>query len=124
MTRSTRILLAMALLALWAGPALPQSQQGLQGGRAIPGDIAVVAGGTAQTLFGGVVPLHGWSVANPNASDDLWCSDSTVAATNGLGSQRVTANGGFYETPDLYYPSGVVSCVGPATGDKITARRW
>lgn len=119
-----RILLAAALLAASTLGAASQSTQTIQGGRAIAGDATVTAGGTAQVMFGGVTPTRGWSVGNPNASDDLWCSDSVTAAVNGLGSYRIAANGGLYETPDLMYPAGPVSCIGPTTGDKITARRW
>lgn len=114
----------LAAMMLFAGPAAAQGLNIGQGGPAAVGDTIIATGGTAQTIFGGTRPVHGWSVGNPNASDDLWCSDSTTAAVNGLGSYRIAANGGLYETPDLYYPSATVSCVGPTTGDKITARRW
>ena len=87
-------------------------------------DATITIGGSAQILCGGVIPMHGWAVYNPNATDDLWCSDTTTAAINGAGSIRIVANGGGYETPAGYRPSGPVSCVGATTGDKITGRRW
>lgn len=111
-------------LLLMCSSASAQGFSQTVGGPAVAGDATITAGGTAQTLFGGARPIHGWSVGNPNASDDLWCSDSATAAVNGLGSYRIAANGGLYETPDLYQPTGTVSCVGPTTGDKVTARRW
>jgi hypothetical protein len=114
----------LAALMLFAGPAASQGLNFGQGGLGIAGDATIAAGGVAQTIFGGTRPVHGWSVGNPNATDDLWCSDSATAAVNGLGSYRIAANGGLYETPDFYFPSGTVSCIGPTTGDKITARRW
>lgn len=89
-----------------------------------PGDASITTGGTAQKLFNGAIPTGGFAVYNPDATNDLWISDSATAATNGLGSIRVAANGGGYETPVGYKPFGQVSIVGAVTAQKITARRW
>lgn len=108
-------------------PVVLPSDQGplvVSGYAGSAGDASIATGGTAQTLFGGATPVNGWAIDNPNVSDDLWCSDSTTAAINGQGSYRIAANGGGHETPQLYKPVGPLSCVGPVTGDKITARRW
>ena len=88
------------------------------------GDGTITTGGTAQYLFAQAVPAHGYSVINPNLSDDCWVGDSTVAAVNGQGSARVAANGGEYRTPDNYFPVGPVSLICPTTGDVFTARKW
>jgi len=88
------------------------------------GDATMTTGGTAQNLFGGATPANGFSVANPNAADDCWISDSVTAAANGKGSYRLAANGGEYDTPPAYRPVGPVSALCPTTGDVLTARRW
>lgn len=88
------------------------------------GSTTIATGGTAQNLFGGTAPANGFAIYNPDPVNDLWVSDSATAAANGTGSLRVAANGGGYETPPSYKPLGIVSIVGSATGQKITARRW
>lgn len=96
----------------------PPSAQG------VAGDTTIATGGTAQDLFGGATPTNGFEICNPDATNDLWVSDSVTAAANGTGSYRVAANGGTYTTPWGYKPIGSVSIVGAVTGQKITARRW
>jgi hypothetical protein len=91
---------------------------------AIAGDASITTGGTAQNLFGGVTPTSGFAIYNPDASNDLWVSDSTTASINGQGSIRIAANGGGFETASGYKPVGAVSIIGSTTGQKITARRW
>ncbi len=91
---------------------------------AVSGDTTITAGGTAQYLFGVSIPANGFAVYNPDATNDLWVSDSAVAAANGLGSIRVAANGGGYESPPGYKPLGRVSVIGAVTAQKITARVW
>lgn len=88
------------------------------------GSTTIAAGGTAQLLFGGKTPVNGFAIYNPNASDDVWFSDTTTAAINGTGSIRVASNGGGFETPDIMKPLGPVSVIGPNTGTKVTARMW
>ena len=88
------------------------------------GSTTITAGGTAQNLFGGVVPENGYAIYNPDASSALHVSDSTTAVINGAGSIKVDADGGWYETPAGYKPVGAVSIIGPTTGQKITARKW
>jgi hypothetical protein len=103
------------------GTSLPVS---LAGNAASDGSTTIATGGTAQNLFAGATPVNGWAIYNPDATNDLWVSDSNTAAANGGGSIRVVANGGGYETPVGYKPLGAVSIVGAVTGQKITARRW
>ncbi len=88
------------------------------------GSTTITTAGVAQTLFGGAIPGNGFAIYNPDAVNDLWISDSTTAAVNGLGSIRVFAGGGGFETPALYRPFGPVSVIGAAAGQKITARSW
>lgn len=88
------------------------------------GSATITSGGTAQNLFGGAIPANGYSICNPDATNDLWVSDSTTAAANGAGSFRIAANGGYYATEAGQKPIGAVSVVGAVTGQKITARRW
>ena len=90
----------------------------------VDGSSTIVTGGTAQSLFGGVVPTNGFAVYNPDPNNDLWISDSATAVANGVGCIRVVANGGGYETPVGCRPLGAVSIVGGVTAQKITARRW
>ena len=94
------------------------------GSSGVDGSTTITLGGTAQTLFSGATPTNGFEVCNPDPTNDLWVSDSTTAAANGTGSQRVVANGGCYDSPTGYKPIGAVSIVGAVTGQKITARRW
>jgi hypothetical protein len=91
---------------------------------ATSGDTTITTGGTAQYLFASFVPINGFAVYNPDATNDLWVSDSAVAVANGQGSIRVAANGGGYETPAGYKPLGRLSIIGAVTAQKITARRW
>jgi hypothetical protein len=94
------------------------------GANGVDGSTTITTGGTAQNLFSGATPTNGFAIYNPDASNDLWVSDSTTSAANGTGSVRVQANGGGYETPPGYKPIGAVSVFGATTGQKITARRW
>ena len=103
---------------------LVQMGEQLPTNNAADGSTTITTGGTAQTLFGGTVPSNGFAIYNPDASGDLWISDSTTAAINGTGSLRIVANGGGYETPASYRPLGAISVIGATTGQKITARRW
>lgn len=98
-------------------------------GSSVDGSTTITLGGTAQYLFGGNAagagtPANGWSVGNPNSSGDFWISDTTVASPNGVGSIRVQANGGLYETPTGRQPAGPVSIYGGTTGAAVTASKW
>lgn len=96
----------------------------VSGNTSTDGSTTITAGGTAQNLFSGATPAHGFEICNPGTVDDLWVSDSTTAAANNTGSYRVALNGGCYVTPAGRLPIGAVSIVGATTGDKITARSW
>jgi hypothetical protein len=81
------------------------------------------SGGVAQGVFG-TPPVNGYAIYNPDIASDLWISDAGAAASNAVGSIRIPANGGGYETPSGYAPSTDVSIVGLVTGQKFTAKRW
>lgn len=93
-------------------------------GNSVDGSTTITNTTVAQTLFGGTVPVNGFAIYNADTTNDLWVSDTTTALANGVGSIRVPANGGFYETPNFYSPIGAVSIVGVITGQKFTAKRW
>lgn len=93
-------------------------------GTGFAGDTTVVAGGVAQYLYGGRILSNGFAVYNPDATHDLWVSSTQVAAPNGLGSIRVAANGGGYETPPGYHPAGPLSVYGYVTGQNVTSVGW
>ncbi len=91
---------------------------------ACDGSSTIATGGVAQLLFGGIVPANGYAVYNPDAANDLWISESTTAAASGVGSIRIVANGGGYESPAGSKPGGPISIFAGTTGAKFTARRW
>lgn len=103
---------------------LLQMNASTQANSATDGSGTLATGGTAQALFGGVIPSNGFAVYNPDAANDLWINDGGTVQANGAGSVRVAANGGGYETPSGYKPIGAISIVGAVTGQKFTARRW
>jgi hypothetical protein len=86
------------------------------------GSTTVATGGSAQALFGGIVPAHGFLVQN-NSSAALWISDVGVASAGGASIQLAT-NGGIFMTPTGYKPAGAVSLYGATTGQAFAARRW
>jgi len=86
------------------------------------GSGTVATGGSAQTMFGGIVPANGFVVQN-NSTAALWISDVGVASAGGA-SIQLTANGGVFATPSGYKPAGAVSLFGATTGQGFAARRW
>lgn len=91
------------------------------GAAAVDGSGTIVAGGTAQVLFAGVVPTNGYLIAN-NSSQTLYVSD-VGAATAGGASIPISA-GALFITPSGYNPTGAVSLLGTTTGQAFAARRW
>src|ERR1044071_3487372 len=74
------------------GPQNPLPVVNVAGNAAGDGSGTVAAGGSAQTLFGGVVPANGFLVQN-NSNAALWISDVGTASAGGASIQLV-ANGG------------------------------
>jgi hypothetical protein len=91
------------------------------GSLAVDGSGTVGAGGTAQTLFGGIVPGNGWLLANNSAAALYVCDVGT--ATPG-GASIPIAPGALFATPSGYKPAGPVSIYGATSGQPFAARRW
>jgi hypothetical protein len=108
-------------IATPVGPTTPLSVINTSGIAAIDGSATVVAGGTAQTLFAGVIPINGYLVAN-NSSAAVYVSD-VGSATLGGASIPIAA-GDVFMTPSGYKPGGAVSLWGSVTGQAFAARRW
>ncbi|HVC56395.1 MAG TPA: hypothetical protein VND95_10590 [Stellaceae bacterium] len=104
------------------GPQNPLPVVNTAGSAATDGSGTLAAGGSAQTLFGGIVPANGFVVQN-NSSSTLWISDVGVAAAGGA-SLQLAANGGLFATPSGYKPAGPISLYGATTGQAFAARRW
>jgi hypothetical protein len=90
------------------------------GSPAVVGDGTIVSATVAQTIFGGVTPLNGFSIAN-NCSSVMTCSDGGTAGPN-IGFPIPV--GGIYTTPPGYKPAGPVSLYGGTTSGNFAARRW
>lgn len=104
------------------GPQNPLPVINAAGSAAADGSGTLATGGSAQTLFGGIVPANGFVVQN-NSSGALWISDVGVATAGGA-SLQLAANGGLFATPSGYKPAGAVSLYGATTGQAFAARRW
>lgn len=104
------------------GPQNPLPVINTAGAVASDGSGTLATGGSAQTLFGGIVPSNGFLVQN-NSSAALWLSDVGTASAGGA-SIQLAANGGIFATPSGYKPAGAVSLFGATTGQVFAARRW
>lgn len=94
-------------------------------GAPVDGSGTIAVGGTAQVLFGGVVPDAGYAIYNADPDNDLWINDTgAAAAPNAAGTIRLAAGGGGYETPRGVGAAAAVSIYGAVTGMAFTARRW
>ncbi len=108
-----------------AAPVGPQNPLPvINAAAAVAGDGSgtVATGGSAQTLFGGLVPANGFLVQN-NSAGALWISDVGAASAGGA-SIQLEADGGTFATPSGYKPAGAVSLYGATTGQAFAARRW
>lgn len=90
----------------------------------VDGSGSITTGGTAQTLFGGATPPHGFLVVNVDTAKILWISMTTTAAPNTLGSIPLAPMGGIFLTPQSFVPLGAVSIWGQTTGQQFTAHQW
>lgn len=104
------------------GPQNPLPVVNAAGAAASDGSGTLAAAGSAQTLFGGLVPDSGYLVQN-NSSGALWICDVGVASAGGA-SIQLAANGGLFATPSGYKPAGAVSIFGTTAGQAFAARRW
>jgi hypothetical protein len=103
------------------GPTAPLPVINAAGAPAIDGSGTVTTGGMAQTLFGGIVPLNGFLVAN-NSSATLYISDVGTASAGG--SSIPIAPGASFVTPSGYKSGGTVSLYTSSAGQSFAARRW
>ncbi len=101
--------------------AAPMPVINTAGSAAVDGSGSVSSAGTAQTLFGGLVPVDGWLVAN-NSSTTLYVSDVGTATPGG--ASIPIAAGTVFATPSGYKPAGPVSLYGVTAGQAFAARRW
>jgi hypothetical protein len=108
-------------IATPVGPMAPLPVINTSGASATDGSATVVAGGTAQTLFAGVVPINGYLLAN-NSSAILYVSDVGTATSGG--ASIPVASGAVFMTPSGYKPAGAVSLWGGTAGQAFAARRW
>ena len=109
-------------IASVVGPQNPMPVINAAAAAANDGSGTVGAGGSAQLLFGGIVPANGFLVQN-NSSAALWISDVGTASAGGA-SLQLAANGGLFLSPSGYKPAGAVSLYGATTGQAFAARRW
>ena len=109
-------------IAAPVGPANPLPVINAAGSLAGDGSGTVATGGSAQTLFGGIVPANGFLVQN-NSAAALWICDVGAASAGGA-SIQLAAGGGLFATPSGYKPAGAVSLFGATTGQAFAARRW
>src|SRR5580765_1179756 len=86
------------------GPQNPLPVINTAGAVASDGSGTLATGGSAQALFGGIVPSNGFLVQN-NSSAALWLSDAGTASVGGA-SIQIAANGGTFQTPSGYKPAG------------------
>ncbi len=91
------------------------------GAQAIDGSGSITAGGDAQLLFGGAVPVNGYLIAN-NSAGTLTHSDVGTASAGG--ASIPIAPGAEWRTPSGYRASGPVSIFGAVTNQQFAARRW
>lgn len=88
------------------------------------GSGTITAGGTAQNLFGGTAPLHGFLLVNLDPAELLWFSMSTTAAANATQSIPLAPLGGTFVSPIGMIPFAAISVVAATTGHKFTAVQW
>jgi hypothetical protein len=91
------------------------------GSAAIDGSGVIIAGSVAQYLFGSVLPLHGYVIAN-NSGGILWACDVGTAQAGGA---SIPINpGDVFMTPPGYRPPLAVSLFGNTTGQAFAARSY
>src|SRR3989442_6921947 len=89
------------------GPQNPLPVINAAGTVASDGSGTLATGGSAQTLFGGLVPANGFLVQN-NSTAALWISDVGVASAGGPPIQ-LTPNAGVFSAPSRANPTRPVS---------------
>ncbi len=82
----------------------------------------ITTGATAQQIAAANPSRLGWCLQNLDPSSDLWVS-SLANAVQSQPSIRISP-GALYETPPGGQGLGVISVIGPTTGQAFTAREW
>jgi len=95
------------------------NRQGI-GGTVVDGSGTIAIGGTAQNLFGGLVPVNGYLVQNLSTAV-LYVNDLGAAAS---GTVYQINPGIMWSTPPNYKPPGAVSIWGGTSGQAFTARKY
>ena len=103
------------------GPSAPLPVINTAGAAALDGSGTITVGGTAQPMFGGIIPVNGFLVAN-NSAETLYVSDVGVAVVGG--ASIPIAAGVIFTTPTGYRVAGPVSIIGGTTAQPYAARRW
>ena len=93
------------------------------------GSGTITTGGTAQALFSGTTPAHGWKVSLPvtsgsQASFTCYVSDETTTPSATTAGSQVLFAGGQYSTEDGQLPLGPVYITCPTTGIVFSAQYW
>jgi hypothetical protein len=91
------------------------------GSVAVDGSGTIVSATVVQTLFGGVVPVNGYQIAN-NCASIIYVRDTASPAGPSAG-MPVPVNG-TYTTPVNYKPAAAVTIYGGTTSGNFEARRW
>lgn len=111
----------VAGVATPVGPMTPLPVTNSAASPAVDGSGMVQTGGSAQSLFGGIIPSIGWLVAN-NSSEILYVSDVDLATAGG--ASIPISPGNVFATPSGYKPAGPVTLYGNNAGQVYAARRW
>ena len=97
--------------------------------------IALTSGTTAQNIITGAATIHGFTIANIDASagggEPVWISFTTTAAASGTDSYPLAAPTATtfatlssYTTPPGFGSNASVSVVATTTGHKISCTYW
>jgi hypothetical protein len=97
--------------------------------------VALTAGATAQNIIAATSTLHGFTIANIDASagsgEPVWISFTTTAAASTIGSYPLAAPTATtfvglnsYTTPTGFASNHAVSVIAGTTGHKISCTYW
>lgn len=111
-------------------PAYDSAQDAMRsvpGSTSVDGSTAIVTGGAAQALFGGLVPTNGFKVAYPSAtsgSNICWVSDTTTTPSATTAGSYPVYQQGQWSTEPGEKPAGPVYINCPTTGQAVSAKKW
>lgn len=108
---------------------LPVTGTVSQASASTDGSGTIASGGSAQVLFGGATPTHGFKIAIPTTATNAsafacYVSDTTAApSATQPGSYTIFA-GGQWATEPGEKPTGPVYLNCPTTGTPFSAKMW